>query len=538
MRQTDDLDDAVNRLQADYDETPYTSNSFPQSAPGQLAAVAHVFGLQAPEVTGARVLEIGCASGGNVLPFAAANPHAYAVGIDLSQVQIDQARALADGLGLRNIEFIAADIAQVDPALLGRFDFIIAHGVYSWVPPEVQDALLAAVRSLLAPDGVGYVSYNVYPGWKSKEIVRDVMLLASRADRTPEDKVHSAKEVVDYLEEVAPAEGVLARVLAESRAFSEGFGDSYLLHDELETFNSPCYFHELVSHAGEHGLAFVAEARPQTMIPANFGPRVAEFLAAKCGGDQVMTEQYLDFVTNRMFRESLLVHTERATQINHTPGRSRYARLHLSAFLPPADEPTRIDYSRQDYLQPDGARLFTNDPGIKAGIDALTDRWPWTISYQELVDAVSARLLAAGVAASPGLAANIENLMATLVLQGGASYRLEPLLPEPTRDPLRLSEPVRRMAELTRNQPDASTFNVWHETLILSPLDRHLFPLLDGTNDRSALIDALVAVNRETPLEIDDGRRLSDEAELRAALARYIDDLPQHLSEMKLARIR
>jgi methyltransferase-like protein len=410
--------------------------------------------------------------------------------------------------------------------------------VYSWVPPEVQDAVLAAVRALLVPDGVGYVSYNVYPGWKSKEIVRDVMLLASSADRTPDAKVHSAKEVVDFLEEVAPAEGVMARVLAESRAFSEGFGDSYLLHDELETFNSPCYFHELVSHAEEHGLAFVAEARPQTMVPANYGPRVAEFLAAKCGGDQVLTEQYLDFVTNRMFRESLLVHSERAAQINHTPGRSRYARLHLSAFLPPADEPTRIDYSRQEYLQTDGSRLFTNDPGIKAGIDALTDRWPWTMSRHELVDAVSARLVGAGIVASSGLAANIENLMATLVLQGGATYRLEPLLPEPTRNPLRLAEGARRMAELTRHQPDAATFNIWHETLILSPLDRHLFPLLDGTKDRSAVIDALVAVNQQTPLDIeDDGRLISDEAELRAALARYLDDLPQHLSEMKLARI-
>jgi SAM-dependent methyltransferase len=530
--QTDDLDDAVDRLRADYDVTPYDSNSFPPSAPGQLAAVAYLFGLSTPEVSTARVLEIGCASGGNVLPFAAAHPQADVVGIDLSQVQIDRAQALADGLGLSNIQFLAADISRVDPATLGRFDFIIAHGVYSWVPPEVQDALLAAFRALLAPDGVGYLSYNTYPGWKSKEIVRDVMLLASAADRTPQEKVQSAKDVVDFLEEVAPTEGVIARVLAENRAFSEGFDDSYLLHDELEAYNSPCYFQQMLSRAERHGLAFLAEARPEAMIPANFGPRVAEFLAAKCAGVQVLTEQYLDFVSNRLFRQSLLVHAERATQINYSPGRSRYRRLHLAAWLPPADEPTRIDTSRQEYLQADGAKLFTNDPGIKAGIDTITDRWPWTISRQELVDTVSARLLAGGVTPSANLADNIDNLMATLVLQGGAGYRLEALSPEPTHEPLLLPPTARRMAELT-----ATTFNLWHETLILSPLDRHLFPLLDGTHDRAALVDALVALNRGNPLHIeDDGRPVSDEADLRAALNRYLDELPQHLSDLKLAR--
>jgi len=74
---TDDFDDAIDQLRADYDMTPYTSISFPQSAPGQLAAIAHLFGLETPEVSSARVLEIGCAAGGNLIPFAAAHPQAH-----------------------------------------------------------------------------------------------------------------------------------------------------------------------------------------------------------------------------------------------------------------------------------------------------------------------------------------------------------------------------------------------------------------------------------------------------------------------------
>jgi len=89
--------------------------------------------------------------------------------------------------------------------------------------------------------------------------------------------------MIDFLTDVAPAEGVLARVIAESRAFSESFGDAYLLHDELESFNAPCYFYEMLQRAGAHGLTFLAEARPESMIPDNHGPKVAEYMRENAG---------------------------------------------------------------------------------------------------------------------------------------------------------------------------------------------------------------------------------------------------------------
>jgi methyltransferase-like protein/predicted O-methyltransferase YrrM len=524
---TDDLSDAVDQLRADYDRTPYTSVSFPPSAPGQLAAVAHLFGLETPDVSTARVLEIGCATGGNVIPFAAAHPQARVVGLDLSEVQVDLGRARVQALGLDNLEFVAGDIARMDLTALGQFDFIIAHGVYSWVPPDVQEGLLAAFRRLLAPEGVAYMSYNVYPGWKSKEVLRDAMQLASGGSATPEDKVRSARGMVDFLEEVVPADGVLARVMAEFRAHSEGFDDSYLLHEELETFNSPCYFYEMLARARAHGLAFLAEARPEAMFPGNFGPKVEEHLVEKCGGVQVLVEQYIDFVVNRMFRESLLVHAEREPQIRYIPDRSRMRQLHIAAWVPPADDPTRLDNSRQEYREADGATLFTNDPGVKAALDALSARWPWTLSRQELVDAVHKRLVDAGLTPSDSLPDLVDNLMGVLILQGQARYRLDPVSSEPVSAPLRLDETARRMVELTGGEAQASTFNLWNETHILSPVDRYLLPLLDGTRDRDALVEALLAVDREVPLHIE-----------RDVLVELVDELPQRLTEMKLLRVR
>jgi methyltransferase-like protein len=426
----------------------------------------------------------------------------------------------------------------VDHAALGQFDYVIAHGVYSWVPENVQDAILSAFHRLLAPEGVAYLSYNVYPGWKAKEVMRDAMMLASGASTTPDEKVREARDMVEFLEEVAPADGVLARVLAEFRTRDEGFDDSYLLHDELETVNAPCYFYEMVGRAGAHGLAYLAEARPETMFPSNHGPRVAEHLLEKCGGVQVLVEQYLDFVANRMFRESLFVHAGRAPQIGHDLSLSRFNRLHFAAWTPPVDGPTVMDHSRQEYEVADGATLFTNDPGLKAALEALNARWPLPLSRHELVEAVHARLVSAGFTPGADLASHVDDLMGVLIVQGQARYRLDPVLPRQVpAEPLRVDYSTRRIAELTLGQPEASLFNIWHEAIFPSPLDRHLLPLLDGTRDRTALVDALMTAADELPLQFGrDGTLSSGEAELREALLDQVDTLPQRLSEMKLVR--
>ena len=94
---------------------------------------------------------------------------------------------------------------------------------------------------------------------------------------------------------------------------------------------------DMLERAGAHGLAYLAEARPEVMFPGNYGPKVADHVLEECGGAQVLVEQYLDFVVDRVFRESLLVHAERAPQIRYSLDRSRYGRMHFAASVPPAD---------------------------------------------------------------------------------------------------------------------------------------------------------------------------------------------------------
>ncbi|OYN80389.1 class I SAM-dependent methyltransferase [Mycolicibacterium sphagni] len=524
--------DPVDQIRGAYDATPYSADSIPQSAPGQLAAVSQLFGLQAPPLARARVLEIGCGAAGNLIPFAAAHPEAQVLGIDLSEVAVAQGRRLVEAAGIENVKLIAGDIASVDVTALGRFDYIIAHGVYSWVPETVQDAILALISATLTPAGVAYLSYNVYPGWKSKEIVRDAMLFAARDSGSAERQVIDARGMVDFLEEVAPPATPLARAVAEFRERDNGFEDSYLVHDELAGINSPCYFTDMLQRAGAHGLAFLAEAQPELMFPANYGEKVAEHVARHCGGSQLLIEQYLDFAVDRAFRQTLFVHAERASGIRYTLDSRSFESMHFATEMPVVDGPTRLDGSAQMYQLSSGTTVAIDDPAVKIACEALTAQSPWTLSRTQLVNVVSSDL-----GSSDRIDERIDQLLEFLVVNGQARVRTDAVSPDPMTEPLKVNESLRRVAEFTlREGGDTYTFNLWHETVELGSLDAHGLKLLDGTRDSVALVEDLLRLARDGRLqiELDDGQALTDEAVLRDVFAQYVDALPDRLEEMKL----
>src|ERR1700761_9070116 len=118
------MTDKTREIQKNYDDVPYYSFPYVQTAPEHLAAVAHVFGLDAPDTRTARVLELGCAAGGNLIPFAVRNPSARAVGLDLSSIQIDDGRRRIERLQLDNIELLQQDLTTLTKDF-GEFDYIV-----------------------------------------------------------------------------------------------------------------------------------------------------------------------------------------------------------------------------------------------------------------------------------------------------------------------------------------------------------------------------------------------------------------------------
>src|SRR5213592_1524157 len=124
-----------------YDEVPYSSHPYAQTHPDRLATVAIVHGLEPPDPFQARVLELGCGAGGNLLAMAAGTPGIRAVGVDLAQEPIAAGRAAAEAIGLTNVELRQGDVRELTDGRLGAFDYVLAHGLYSWVPPDARDAL-------------------------------------------------------------------------------------------------------------------------------------------------------------------------------------------------------------------------------------------------------------------------------------------------------------------------------------------------------------------------------------------------------------
>ncbi|MCD0216938.1 class I SAM-dependent methyltransferase, partial [Enterobacter hormaechei subsp. steigerwaltii] len=112
----------------------------------------------------AKVLELGCSMGGNIITQALYYPDAEFVGIDLSGRQVAQGNAIIEKMGLKNVRLEEKDILTVDESF-GKFDYIIVHGIWSWVPDTVKDKIFSICRNNLTKHGIAYISYNVYPGW-------------------------------------------------------------------------------------------------------------------------------------------------------------------------------------------------------------------------------------------------------------------------------------------------------------------------------------------------------------------------------------
>lgn len=366
-----------------YDEHPYASDAFYFSSPAHLQAVAHLYGVAAIAPERARVLEIGCASGGNILPFALANPDARVVGVDLSALQIEQGQRVVEALGVPNLELRAMDLAAIGSDM-GEFDYIIAHGVFSWVPPDVREALLRVCRTNLSANGVAFISYNTYPGWKAGDIVRDAVMLHAHGLSNDQERVEAARAVVRMFNEGVAASNPLRAALATVTRVLDTLPDYYVAHEYLETFNAPCYFVEFVDLATRSGMEYLGEAQPHLELASTYGANVQLNLSLTAlGRSKVMRQQYLDFLVGQNFRKSLLVHAERSAGIAVQPDLERLTDLRFSAHFRQVDAPPDSLPGQKWFVDQNGMRLLSDDPAVLSLIGLLSESWPRSIGWDE-----------------------------------------------------------------------------------------------------------------------------------------------------------
>jgi SAM-dependent methyltransferase len=471
-------------LQKAYDDFPYQSFPFPQSHPDRLATIAWLFGMDAAPVDRCRVLEVGCSSGGNIIPMAASLPNSEFVGVDLSPVQVERGVADVEALGLSNIVLLAMDIMDFSEEF-GTFDYIIAHGVFSWVPTAVQERLLAICARQLAPAGIAYISYNTLPGWRMRSVVREAMIYHTRGIADPAKRIADARAVLEFLAEAVKDDtSGYGTMLVAQAEYLRKQPDYYLLHDHLEVVNEPVYFHDFVERAARHGLGYLGEADFGAMLGSGFAPEVRKTLA-RIAPDVLKREQFIDFLQARAFRETLLV--REGVELTRKVSPLRVTSLRVASRARAArPDPDIQSAAVEEFRTPDGKVMTTPSRVTKAAMAVLADRWPVAMAFDDLCAAARARL------ASP--AAPSEDERGRLAFEIMQCYTADVVELHRARSPFVLevgdrpeASPVARL-QAKRGAPATS---LRHEHGSFNADTLRLFLLLDGTRTRREIAAAL-----------------------------------------------
>jgi SAM-dependent methyltransferase len=491
-----------------YDEYLYDELSLPFTHPDHLATIARLFGMRPAPPEGCRVLELGCGLGGNLVPMACGLPGSVFVGVDQSARQIAVGQADVDALGLGNLTLRAMDILDVD-ASLGSFDYIVCHGVYSWVPAEVRAKILRVCATQLAPQGVAYISFNTYPGWHLRGMIRDMLRREVGADGTPAERVARARAFLAFLALAPPEENTARAWLHGELELLGQLSDKYLFYEHLVDENTPVYFAEFAAAANRVGLQYLGDAHFPSMAPDRFGPEVTAAIDHRSVG-VVDTEQHLDLIALRYFRCALLCHD--AVDVQRALAASRLEDLRVSSsFSPASASPDLGPDVAEAFHRPGGAELSTSQPLLKAALVALAEERPRGLAFPALCARVAARFGDGPL--TPGdrdvLGDNLLGLFVRGHLELGVWDR--PLVkrsgPHPTTTAL---------TRLQARSGRASCTALHHGSVSMDRLDRSLLKRMDGTSTVADLVRGVRADLEAGALAIEaDGEPVRDEDVLR-----------------------
>jgi SAM-dependent methyltransferase len=459
-----------------YDAVSYPCAAYPQTHPNRLATIATLFGMSPAPAEHCRVLEIGCSDGGNLIPMAFTLPGSSFTGIDLAARPIAAGRATVERLGLRNITLLQQDLAA--PAgELGSFDYIIAHGIYAWVAPALQDRLLAVCGAQLMPQGVAFVSYNAYPGARIREMLRDMMLYHLRPYSDPKERIDEAKGLLRFLTRSWPEANDLRHWIGKVAEVALKGKEGTLYHDELNEDYRPAYFHEFVDHAARHGMQYLGEAEFFAMNDGSIPAEALETLRRFGPEDFIQKEQYLDFLRCRMFRQTLLCRREIALT-REVPSDILHRFLVETRAHPAGRARDPASGGEEEYQSSFGAKMATKDEVIQKLMARLEQAWPKAVAFRDLV--------------GPGLAA-AELAGFVLRMFGSGLVDLHLNAPPFTLDPGERPEASRLARMQLEDRPRATSLR--HADLFIeSPQAQSLIRLLDGTRDRAALLRDLAGL--------------------------------------------
>ncbi len=455
----------------DYDEVRYPCHAYAHTHPGHLYVLAQLHGMTPVPLEKCRVLEIGCGDGGNLLPMAWHLPESHFFGFDLAKSTIDEGNALIAKLGVKNLELRHLDLLEF-PEEEGPFDYIIAHGFYSWVPAFVREKMLALVRRILSPQGVAFVSYNAYPGGHLRTMIREMALFHTSKAPDAASKVSQAMAFLGFMQDGMSDVDEHGRVLKSEVARVQRFHPAHFFHDDLAEINQAFYIHEFAAQAAAQGLQYMDDADFPSTQDNRFPPAVRETLA-ELADNPIMHEQYLDFLKCRRFRQTLLCHAE--IPLEHRINPARVRDLFLGGPVVAGDR------AKGEWRSQGGAGLRITHPVATAAFGAIGTAWPARYDFETLTEIC--------IKATDGPRDGVQEVLQKVLWEALTTGLIDAWPGQVDFAPVASENPracslVRRMLEY-----GDSVVTRLHSTVSIGDAaGKLLISLLDGTRDHAALI--------------------------------------------------
>ena len=300
-------------VSAEYvDDLPYVRHFIADLSPARLRLVAALNGLEPPPDVDFDYCELGCAHGDTLVALAAAYPEARFLGVDLSAAHVASAKRLARDGAVENVGVLERDFADLVSEDIGEFDYIVAHGVLSWVSPDKRKALLDFAKAKLKPGGLLHVSYNAMPGWASVEPLRQLLLFGGAAAARGAAADSSLERARRGLAFAQSMERAGADYFAKNPAASEMLetmakaGLPYVVHEYLHEHWAPMYFARVAWEMAASDLHFVGGLPVHSNFRDTAVSEAQERLLATVT-DRATFESLKDFATDEFFRRDVFV---------------------------------------------------------------------------------------------------------------------------------------------------------------------------------------------------------------------------------------
>jgi len=508
----------------EYDTTPYPGTLFSQTSPDRLATIGRLHGMSPRPVESSRVLELGCGNGTNLIAMAYAAPHSHFVGIDLSEQAIRKGCRLIQSLNMTNVTLHHQDLL-LTPEDLGEFDYIIAHGLYSWVPAPVRDKIMLLCHHYLSEQGIAYISYNAYPGNHLRDPVRRMIHYHVDQLRDPIEKVQQSKALIKLLAESKPEPGLWQTILHQQLKRMNSYSEEAFYHDDLSPTNHPVYFHEFAGHAARHGMQYLCEADMADVLADEFTQEIKAQLETLGSKNILAREQYLDFLKGRSFRQTLICRDSITLDRELKP--ERVYDLLIAGEVRPSSPTVKLDaLSMEDFHGSQGAIIATDQPITKAALLELASQWPARIPFQQLLANARQRLTPHGTQELTDKDPEVAAL--TLGKFMGQCYKIGfiDLHVQSGHFSPHISERPKASA-LARflSHDHAHLPTLRHTTLNLEDsVSRHMIRLLDGTRDQPTILRELKDAIASGDIVMKRGQELiSDVSEATQLLERQFD---------------